>query len=299
MVKTAENPIFSIIVPTFNRADKLRGCIASIISQSFTDWELIIIDDGSTDKTNEVVHTYKDVRLRYVLQENQERSAARNHGLELATGEWICFLDSDDEYAPTHLEVLYKCIKAYPKIKAFRTKALIRTEGKIILYPGDWKNNKYTDYPVGCFTAATFKKSILHDIKFETRYFIHEDQHFFIRVLLRNEIKLLPDQTLIVNYDPVNKGILGAGYEKILLNKRACLHDILSWNKSLIIPYLKRERCFTEILMLYGHFKHNRKRILHSLFHNLAIFGIYPVEYFKLIKYLMYSRLKANKLFIF
>ena len=226
------NPIFSIIVPTFNRAKNLPSCIMSILTQSFTDWELIIIDDGSTDKTSEVVHSYEDTRLRYVWQENQERSAARNHGLELTKGEWICFLDSDDQYTPEHLEVLYEGIRSNPGINVFRTKAQIRTEGKTIPYPGNWKINKYTDYPVGCFTAAVFKKAALEGIKFDQKYFIHEDQHFFIRVLLQNEIKLLPNQTLIVNYDPVNKGILGDGYEKILLNKRACLHDILSWNKT-------------------------------------------------------------------
>jgi len=286
----ASNPIFSIIVPTFNRARPLKRCIESIVSQSFKNWELIIVDDGSTDNTQSAVESFKDNRIKYVWQENQERSAARNYGLELATGEWICFLDSDDEYTPKHLEVLYEGIRTNPDFNVFRTNAQIRTEGNTIPYPGNWKINKYTDYPVGCFTAAVFKKAALEGIKFEQKYFIHEDQHFFIRVLLQNEIKLLSNQTLIVNYDPVNKGILGDGYEKILLNKRACLHEILRWNKSLIIPYLKRERCFTEILMLYGHIRYNKKEVFKSLAENIKVFAKHPEEYIGLISSLIYSK---------
>ncbi len=73
------HPFLSIIIPTYNRAHTLRRPIDSILAQTFTDWELIIVDDGSTDDTKEIIEAYKDPRIRYVWQENQERSAARNH----------------------------------------------------------------------------------------------------------------------------------------------------------------------------------------------------------------------------
>ena len=96
-------PFFSIIIPTYNRAHVIMRPIDSVLRQTFEDWELIIVDDGSTDDTKSIIESYHDNRIRYVWQENQERSAARNHGIALAKGEWICFLDSDDDYYPNHL----------------------------------------------------------------------------------------------------------------------------------------------------------------------------------------------------
>ena len=98
--------MFSIIIPTYNRAHILPRTIASVLAQTYTDWECIIVDDGSTDETKNLIELYADSRIRYVYQENAERSAARNNGIRHAHGEYICFLDSDDEYLPEHLEVL-------------------------------------------------------------------------------------------------------------------------------------------------------------------------------------------------
>ena len=78
--------------------------IQSVLDQTYNDWELIIIDDGSTDKTKEIVKQFDDSRIKYIYQENQERSAARNRGIREANGEWICFLDSDDTYEAKRLE---------------------------------------------------------------------------------------------------------------------------------------------------------------------------------------------------
>lgn len=98
-------PLFSIIVPTYNRASQIGKTIESVIGQSASDWELIIIDDGSTDGTQDVVAAYSsnDSRIHYHYQENQERSAARNNGIEKANGEYILFLDSDDEFDKDNL----------------------------------------------------------------------------------------------------------------------------------------------------------------------------------------------------
>lgn len=98
-------PFFSIIIPTFNRAHLIKETILSVQNQTFTDWECIVIDDGSTDNTKEVIKelTKIDKRIRYIYQENAERSAARNNGISNAKGEYICFLDSDDWYEKDNL----------------------------------------------------------------------------------------------------------------------------------------------------------------------------------------------------
>jgi glycosyltransferase involved in cell wall biosynthesis len=91
----------------------LSKAIESVIAQTFSDWELIIIDDGSTDNTKELVDTFCKCNylIRYIYQENAERSAARNNGIINANGEYICFLDSDDYFLPNRLQSLYESIK--------------------------------------------------------------------------------------------------------------------------------------------------------------------------------------------
>lgn len=108
-----ENPLFSIIIPTYNRAHILPKTIGSVLAQTFSDWELIIIDDGSTDNTKDVVIAFQDKRIHYIFQKNAERSAARNNGIRNAKGLYICFLDSDDFYEVNHLETLYSQIQKH------------------------------------------------------------------------------------------------------------------------------------------------------------------------------------------
>ena len=108
-------PLISVILPTFDRADLLPRSISSVLAQTFTDWELIVIDDGSTDNTAEVVAAWQkqSARIRYVRQANQGVGAARNRGVAEARGEYIACLDSDDEYRPAHLETRLALLRRY------------------------------------------------------------------------------------------------------------------------------------------------------------------------------------------
>lgn len=95
---------FSVIIPTYNRSDRIKSAIQSVLDQNFEDWELIVVDDGSTDGTKTVVDDIHDSRIKYHYQENAERGAARNKGVSLATGKYVFFLDSDDYIYPEHLK---------------------------------------------------------------------------------------------------------------------------------------------------------------------------------------------------
>lgn len=106
-----KKPLFSIIVPTFNRANKISRSIQSVLDQTYPDFELIIVDDGSTDNTQEVINKFHDNRIRYFLKINEERGAARNYGINNAKGQYITFLDSDDLIYPNHFEEAYSFIK--------------------------------------------------------------------------------------------------------------------------------------------------------------------------------------------
>lgn len=117
-------PRFSVIIPVYNRADLISETIESVLKQSYSDFEVVLVDDCSTDKSYEIIqhHANKDARIRtFKFDENQGRCAARNKGLDLAQGEWICYLDSDDQYYSNHLQTITDLIQAYPEQPAFAT----------------------------------------------------------------------------------------------------------------------------------------------------------------------------------
>ncbi|WP_226596280.1 glycosyltransferase family 2 protein [Marinobacter nauticus] len=112
----SSNPLVSVITPTFNRADYLPFAVESVLSQSVPDFELIVIDDGSTDGTAELTERYlADSRIRYLKQENQGQSVARNRGIAEARGQFICFLDSDNAWVSTKLKTSLKAFEEHPE----------------------------------------------------------------------------------------------------------------------------------------------------------------------------------------
>jgi glycosyltransferase involved in cell wall biosynthesis len=107
-------PRVSVIIPTHNRAELLSEAIESVLGQTYRDFELIVVDDGSTDRTSEVVSGIRDPRIIYQSQEKQERGAARNNGVAMSRGEYLTFLDDDDWYLPTKLELQVAALDARP-----------------------------------------------------------------------------------------------------------------------------------------------------------------------------------------
>ncbi len=106
MVECRTNPIVSVIIPTYNNAKYIGEAIMSVLKQTYRDFELIVIDDGSTDKTREVLGPYiKKKQIKYIYQNNKKQGAARNNGIKHAQGELIALLDSDDLWLPEKLEL--------------------------------------------------------------------------------------------------------------------------------------------------------------------------------------------------
>ena len=103
----------TVVIPTYNRAHLVKDAVESVLNQTYQNFELIVIDDGSTDNTKEVLAIYKD-KLSYIYQENQGRSSARNHGIKLASCEYIAFLDSDDVWFPDKLERQVPVLESAP-----------------------------------------------------------------------------------------------------------------------------------------------------------------------------------------
>ena len=111
--------MFSIILPTYNRARLINRAVDSVIHQTFSEWELIIVDDGSKDDTFSKVRDIvaSDPRIRYHFSVNRGLAGARNLGCSMASGKYLTFLDSDDEYLPDHLASRYEVLSRDPSIE--------------------------------------------------------------------------------------------------------------------------------------------------------------------------------------
>lgn len=126
-------PTISVITPAYNRAHTLQKAIDSVLEQTFDDWELIIVDDGSTDNTKQLVAKNTDKRITYLYKDNGGPSKARNYGMQHARGEWIMYLDSDDTLLPPCMETMLEWLaKAPDAVFAFP-----RSTRTLELYEGD------------------------------------------------------------------------------------------------------------------------------------------------------------------
>jgi glycosyltransferase involved in cell wall biosynthesis len=107
-------PVVSVIVPTYQRRESVQRAVRSVLAQTFRDFELIVVDDGSRDGTRASLAALGD-SITYIWQENRGVSAARNAGLERARGELVAFLDSDDRWLPEHLTVMVALLRRHPE----------------------------------------------------------------------------------------------------------------------------------------------------------------------------------------
>jgi len=117
-------PQVSIILPTYNRADLITRSIDSVVKQSFENWELIVWDDGSTDQTKEIVNSYHDKRIHYYYESNHGLAYARNQAIEKASGKYLAFLDSDDEWMTNKLEKQVAVMQRHVQIELLFTNFL-------------------------------------------------------------------------------------------------------------------------------------------------------------------------------
>lgn len=127
-------PFFSVIIPTYNRADKLPRTLQSVLAQDFKDFEVLIIDDGSTDSTPLLFESgvfSQESKIRYFRKKNEERSVARNFGFERAKGAYTVFFDSDDYMHPNHLSTYYEAVRKVSNARFLTTKFQFNHEGKI------------------------------------------------------------------------------------------------------------------------------------------------------------------------
>lgn len=147
-------PKFSVIIPVYShydpdqpdaeqrhyRAKQVQRAIKSIINQQYPDWELILVDDGCTDNTPSILDKFaeSDERIKVIHQVNMNRAIARNNGMDAASGEWICWLDSDDEYSTHYLREIHQATIDFPEYKIFNFGSIIHFPDHHTAIRGVW-----------------------------------------------------------------------------------------------------------------------------------------------------------------
>jgi glycosyltransferase involved in cell wall biosynthesis len=221
---------FSIVVPTYNRARLITKAIDSVLSQTFTNWELVIVDDGSTDNTKEVVEQYssKDKRIKYIYQQNAERSAARNNGIEHSTGEYICLLDSDDYFLPNRLELLNSAILERQNPVCMFYTAIMYDYGKTIIEKTELKNtyNNIFDFLLRATIGtpqACIHRNIFNHEKFNPQLHVSEDKELWIRIARNYPVVFLENQATVVATEHENRTVgdfIPSGYESNIVTSK-------------------------------------------------------------------------------
>ena len=128
-------PFFSVVIPVYNRAAELRLALKSVRAQSFQDFEIIVVDDGSRDNPQEVIESFRDPRLRFIRQLNAGGGAARNRGIDETRGRFVAFLDSDDVFLPHHLASMHALLKDTHDIAGYARVWVDRGQGPAFLKP--------------------------------------------------------------------------------------------------------------------------------------------------------------------
>ena len=198
-----KQPLISVIIPTYNRENIITRAIDSVIHQTYKNWELIIVDDGSKDKTEEVIKPYlKNHKISYHYQKNKGVCEARNYGIKKAKGEYIAFLDSDDEFEENKLSVqlcemkkhninssLSNCYRIYEE----KNKKKVNFKKSFIITNVDVISLRV---PLSA-SLMMFKSKIPKEILFDPKLPTSNDFDFLLRIL--NKYKILFIKTPLVN----------------------------------------------------------------------------------------------------
>ena len=254
---SSENAMVSVVIPTYNRAPYVTMAIESALAQSYQDYEIIVVDDGSTDGTRDVLEPYRD-RIRYMYQDNKGVSAARNTGIQESRGEWIAFLDSDDEWLPNKLEIQMGYIKSYPEIcLLIANMTVIKPHGDTVSLFNAKGFDKIADeflyierpliqllrYNFAYPSAALVKKSTLTNAGMFDQYLsLHEDTDIFYRMALEGKWGVL-GQSLARKYRRT---------EPLMINLSARHSDEPSYSYKVMVKILERLQCI-EKLTEYEH----------------------------------------------
>ena len=250
-------PKVSVVIPTYDRIETLPRSLDSVINQTFPDWELIVVDDGSTDGTDKMIlRDYPAVRLH--RQENGGVSSARNSGAALASGEWIAFLDSDDAWLPEKLERQLSALANEPELRLSHTDEIWIRNGKRVNQPKGYAKSGGGIYlrclPLCCICpSSVLLRRDLFDVigGFDETLAACEDYDLWLRITAREPVHYL-DQALVRKYggheDQLSTTVWGLDRYRILALEKILSEKILLPEEQL----LTKETLIGKLRILVG-----------------------------------------------
>lgn len=210
-------PFFSIVIPLYNKALHIEKTIKSIFNQTFTDYEIIVINDESTDESEALVLKFNDKRIQFYSQKNQGVSVARNLGIEKSRGKLVAFLDADDYWFPDHLEELAKLYDNFPNCGIYCSRYKIKISknhfqipyynGIESSYRGIVENYFFSNRPfrITWTSSLAIPKEILEKFKGFTPGITNgQDLELWTKIGIEYEIAITNTITAIYNYDIPN-----------------------------------------------------------------------------------------------
>ncbi|TYC62713.1 glycosyltransferase [Marinobacter sp. BW6] len=252
----------SVVTPTYNRARFLPEAVASVLAQTYSDLELIIVDDGSVDDTRKVLEPFfADGRVRYFYQENQGQSHARNLALEHADGDFIAFLDSDDLWSPDKLEKQLAVLRERPEVDIVHgDEAMIDEQGAVISlenmkrYSGRITRRLLADNSVSITTALVRRRCFDEMGGFDTSVGVADDYELWLRFSARYcfyyEPGIVASYRVMADQISSDKRRRFAANERIILTFLARYGGVLSpaerrWGLARF--YCRKARYFTSV----------------------------------------------------
>ena len=213
-------PLFNIVIPLYNKAEHIQRTIDSVLAQTVQDFEIIVVNDGSTDGGDNIVKQYTDPRIKLIEQKNSGVSAARNRGILNANAKYIAFLDADDAWYPDFLDTIKNLIKKFPEAGAYATAYKVKEpNGKYYkvnfspIPPFPWNgiiSNYFECLASGNHSIQTSAVCIKNDIfdsvgLFDTSFTMGEDTDMWIRLFLKTNIVFSTKIKVIYFRDSTNK----------------------------------------------------------------------------------------------
>jgi len=198
-------PKVSVVIPTYNRSKLVRGAINSVLNQSFTDFEIIVVDDGSTDDTHSVIEGIADDRVKYLYKDNGGCATARNRGMANSQGDYLAFLESDDIWPKNFLEVMLSCLEDNPEYGG--SYCLFRNrypDGKEAIafnsdrYMSGWLTINFFNRPPFIIPSATlFHRSVWKNFWWDEALRNCDDIDAFLRLSTITKFLCVPDVCIV------------------------------------------------------------------------------------------------------
>jgi glycosyltransferase involved in cell wall biosynthesis len=251
----------SVIIPTYNRENSLERAIESVLAQTYHNYELIVIDDGSTDNTSRIIKKYKK-KIRYFSQLHSGVSSARNLGLEKSEGAWVAFLDSDDYWLPQKLARQMQCLSENPQWLVMQTDEKWIRNG-VFVNPMK-KHRKYSGWifpqclPL-CIvspSAVIIHQKVFNDVGvFDESLPVCEDYDLWLRIALKYEIGLLPEKLIVKtggHSDQLSRKYWGMDRYRVLALEKILLAGLDRTQTGLVLDEIIRKLS----ILSHGRAKH-------------------------------------------